>query len=119
MTEPPGLDPTTPLFGEHITDARDSDLGTRNAQLRFLMAELGWKRSDCMRLIKAYEADLAAEQERRRVEYLATADNAARRDAGVHSFRDWLALMSYDTGRDHHAPGWARKIRMPRGVEAR
>lgn len=59
MTAPPGLAPTTQPFGEHITDARDSDLGTKNAKLRFLMAELGWERAACQRLIRAHELDMA------------------------------------------------------------
>lgn len=59
MNAPPGTTPTTPLFGEHITDARDCDLGTKNAKLRFLMRELGWERAACQRLIRAHELDMA------------------------------------------------------------
>lgn len=48
-------------FGEHITDARDTDLGTRNGQLRHLVANLGVTRAQAKRLLMAWLKDCADE----------------------------------------------------------
>ena len=57
MTAPPGLAPTSEPCGEHITAETATDVSTRNAQMRYLMAELNITRPQAHRLIRAYEAD--------------------------------------------------------------
>lgn len=114
MTSPPGTAPTPMPRVEHIS--AESDLSTRTQQMRFLVAELGITRQQAHRLIKAYEADLAEE----RAAYLAAAHRAARQDAGVYSFRNWVALMTaVPLGATRGECAYARSVRKPRGVEAR
>lgn len=104
MTAPPGLAPLPTLSGERITAG--SDLTTRNGQRRFLCAELGVDQRQARLLIVAYERDIA--------DAVRIGNDTARSDG---DFIGWL--MSQGPGPRAGVPNWAKKIRSPRGQEAR
>ena len=108
MTAPPGLAPTTAAVSASVSERHEGipTLTTHKARLNFMVDTCGLTYPEAHKVIRAFEKDCA---DARRI-----GNDTARSD---DDFIGWL--MSQGPGPRAGVPNWAKKIRSPRGQEAR